>query len=221
MRRRAFLATTAASFVPLAGCGSDGTGGTPRDNGEPLSEAAIASDLSAQPHLGPGPTDAESVIIDVSDPSCPTCESHHAGAFGRIRSELVEAGSTAYVVRNVDFVYPWGTQASKALEATHERAPGVYWDLLDFYFDNQGSISTDNVLDRTESFLADTAVDGAATVADVESGAADAALAADVDTARTAGVSGVPTFFLFRDGRLRTSFSGPQSYSVFQSALGY
>jgi predicted DsbA family dithiol-disulfide isomerase len=53
------------------------------------------------------------------------------------------------------------------------------------------------------------------------SGHITTAVATDASIARAAGVEGVPTFFLFRDRRLRTSFAGPQNYGVFERALGY
>lgn len=243
MRRRTFLARSGAATLPiatLAGCAGDGGNGGSADadgsNGEgtaasaqqfgdgvALDDAAIARDLAAQPALGPDPSDAESVIFEVTDPSCPTCRSFHGQAFPRIKSELVEPGTTAFVVRNVDWVYDWSDDAARALEAVHDRSAVAYWDLLGHYFDSQSEFTAGNVLDRTATFLAETDidVDGDAVVADVEAGEYDDAVSADVTAARDAGAQSQPYFFLFKGGEQVTSFQGAQSYDVFRSSLGY
>ena len=241
MRRRTFLATSATAVAALAGCADDGSSdgdGTPTAgmgtdqmddgtatgtsaNDNSLADATIAQDLDAQPRLGPDPMAAESVIVEVTDPSCPTCRSFHAQAFPRIKSELVEPGTTAFVVRNVDWVYSWAPRASASLEAVHDRSPDAYWDLLSFYFETQGEFGSDNVLARTESHLNDAGLDGGSIVSAVENGEYDDAVAADVSVAREAGAQGQPYFFLFKDGSQVTSFSGAQSYDVFRSSLGY
>lgn len=248
MRRRTFLATGGTALAAMAGCTSDGGGnggdgsgsggsggnggggngggandgdGNGGGDGTALADAAIARDLGEQPSLGPAPMEAESVVIEVTDPSCPTCRSFHNQAFPKLKSELIDPGTTAFVARNVSWVYQWAGQASAALEAVHDRSPDAYWDLLDVYFGRQRSLDADSVLSRTESHLGDTDVDGAAVVEAVEAGEYDDAVSADESAAEDAGAQGQPYFFLFKNGELRTSFSGAQSYDVFRSSLGY
>jgi protein-disulfide isomerase len=211
-----------------AGClGSAGGGGGGGDGDEgggdttTLADHPVGRDLDAQPRLGPDPAAAAGTIVAFEDPSCPRCAAFEAQTVPKIRSELVEPGDAAYVVRTAPLVYPWGEPAIHALEATYARDADAFWALLGHYFAEQDAFDTGNVLDRTETFLsAETDVDGAAVAADAESGASDAAVGADVDAAEAADVSGTPTVFLFRDGEYRTRVTGSVSFDLVRQSLG-
>lgn len=228
--RRAFLAAGAGAAAALAGCAGGGTttdaptgttAGTATDGGGGgLPDHPALAAVEAQPALGdlsrPG------VIVAFEDPSCPLCRRFEENAYPRIVSELVEPGKAAFVFRGYPVVYPWGDPASHALEATYDADPGAFWGLKDFYFSVQADLGTDNVLDRTESYLAEnTDGDAASVVAAVEEGSYDAAVGTDLDAGEEAGASGTPAFFLFRDGEFRTGITGPQGYDVFAGALGF
>lgn len=247
MRRRTLLATSAAGLAGLAGCATDGVGGDgngtgeePRDQstdggesatadgppptptaGEPLAEARIASGLPAQPTLGPDPTIADSVIVAVTDPSSSRCASHHESTFPVLRERLVDTGRTAYVVRTVGFVDEWGDDAAAILEAVHDRAPEAYWGLLAHYFANSRSFAGDSHRDAAETYLAERGFDAAGIVGAAGDGEYEGAVDRDETAARNAGVTGVPHFFCFKDGRLRSDFQGVESVDAFERALGY
>ena len=209
-----------------AGClGSGGGGDGDEDGGSgdtpTLADHPVGGDLDAQPRLGPDPGTAAGTIVAFEDPSCPRCAAFEAQTVPKIRSELVDPGDASYVVRTAPLVYPWGEPAIHALEATHARDADAFWALLAHYFDEQDALDTGNVLDRTETFLrGETAVDGAAVVADAESGASGAAVRTDVDAAEAADVSGTPTVFLFRDGEYRTRVTGSVSFELVRQSLG-
>lgn len=98
---------------------------------------------------------------------------------------------------------------------------GRHWALADRYFSTQSAVDAGNVLDRTRSFLdGETTVDGAAVVADVRAGRADAAVETDRSAASDAGAAATPTVFLFRDGTYRTRATGSVSFGVVRNALG-
>lgn len=206
------------------------SGGEPTETESPASTAdtsggavslpdhPIATELAAQPRYGG--LDGH-LIVAFEDPSCPRCAAFEKQTVPKIRSELVDPGDAAYVVRTAPLVYPWGEPAIHALEATYARDADAFWALLAHYFDDQDAFDGGNVLDRTESFLSgETAVDGGAVVADAESGASDEAVGADVDAAEAADVSGTPTVFLFRDGEYRTRVTGSVSFDLVEQSLG-
>lgn len=236
MYRRTFL-TTAATATLLAGClGTSDSGDrsseaetteTPTESSSmesddnPLGGHPAATDLAAQPFLGPDPASASAVIVAFADPSCPNCARFESQTVPQIESDLVEPGTATFVYRNMPIIYPWGKPATQALEATFAQDADAFWALKDHYFASQSTFDTDNVLAKTESFLADnTAVDAAAVVADAEAKTYDDAVQADLAAGREAGVNSTPTSFLFRDGEFVTKVTGPKSYTVFEEALG-
>jgi protein-disulfide isomerase len=197
--------------------GGDGSGGT----APPLADHPVGQNVDAQPRLGPDPAEATGVVVAFEDPSCPRCATFEAVTVPKIKSELVDPGDAALVVRTVPLVYPWGEPAIQALEATYARDADAFWALFAHYFDEQDAFDTDNVLDRTAAFLnAETDVDGAAVVSDAEATAYDDAVGIDLEAAEAADVSGTPTVFLFRDGEYRTRVTGSVSFELVRQSLG-
>lgn len=177
-----------------------------------------ATGINEQPTLGdrgwPG------VIVAFEDPSCRNCARFDRETLPQITSELVETGDVAYVFRGYPVVFEWGETASQALEAVFDRDPAAMWKLKAHYFEFQDEFSTDNVLEKTSSFLdSNTAVEGSAVAEDVEADAYGDAVQVDFDAGQEADAAGTPTFYLFRDGEFQTSVSGPQDYSIFENVL--
>ncbi|WP_256687248.1 DsbA family protein [Halococcus qingdaonensis] len=247
LRRRAFLASAVAAGA-LAGClGSGGTGsadtadgtggsnendsgsGSMSPNGStaiagtaaPVLDHPAATTLAAQPFLGPAPGTAPATIVAFEDPSCHNCRRFNEDTLPAIESKLVEPGEATFVYRNFPHAFAWGEPAMQALEAAFARGEEPFWALEGHYFATQEEFSEENVLDRTEEFLAaETAVDASAVVADAEAKAFDRAIQRDADAGDAAGVVSTPTFYLFRDGKFLTEVRGAQSYRVFAQALG-
>ncbi|MFB6184179.1 MAG: DsbA family protein [Haloarculaceae archaeon] len=249
-RRDVLAGVTTLGSAVLAGCSGDTGGGddaggddasgdaetgtrtTPSEDGTDrttTTDANADSDLEThpgtagldgQPTLGLDPTEATGVVVAFEDPSCPTCARWERQTFPTLQSKLVDGGDVAFVFRGYPVIKPWGEPATKALEATYDRDAGVFWRLRAHYFANQGAFDAETVLSKTEAFLADTAVDGAAVVAAVRNGDADAAVNVDLSAGRAANVRGTPGFLLFRDGSFRTKVIGAQGYDVFATALG-
>lgn len=251
MRRRTFVGVLAASGVSLAGCfgggapgsgedtpnaggtagdgssgGEDGTDTTDTETGEnrtkTLRNHPAAAKIDSEPRIGPAVGDADGVIIEFADPSCPSCARFEQRTYPKIKSQLVETGRVAFVYREYPNVYPWGEAASQALEGTFAQEASAFWGLKSYYYANSDAFTEDNVLGKTETHLNEnTNVDGRAVVNGVENGEFEAMVQQDVDTANDAGVGGTPAFFLFRSGSFVTKITGPQAYSVFKNSLGY
>lgn len=235
MERRRFLTAvgTGATAI-LAGCGSNsggpgtdsgGASGVPTNTspseglGMNVPDHEAAAGIRDQPRLGnfEGHT-----VVAFEDPSCPRCRAFELEVVPEVRSKLVDPGKATFVARNYPVIYPWGKPASQALEATFARDSDAFWALWAFYFEEQSSLSTGNVLDRTASFLdSETALDGAAVRADASEKTYDSAVQTDLDAGRSAGAGGVtPSVFLFRDGEYVTKAQGSVSYNVISTALG-
>jgi len=240
MDRRTFLAAGVA--VSVAGClGGNGGGGgdgdasptttdmmdetaspTPTPTGERLENHPAGANLGAQPTLGPDPFEAEATIIAFEDPSCPRCAAFERNTVPKIKSELVDTGRGAFVFRGYPVIYPWGKPATQALEATYARDAEAFWALATHYFENQSSFGTDNVLEKTRTFLAEnTDLDAEAVVTDAEAKAYDDQVQLDLDAGEQAGAGRTtPSVYLFKNGRYRTKAAGSVSYSVVKNALG-
>lgn len=239
-RRRVLLGTGALALGSIAGCSGSGDGGGGNGGGggyggggggssgstttaETLESHPAASGLADQPTRGPDPSEAEAVIVDFSDPSCPRCRAFEEQVFPQIESELVATGTASFVFRGYPVIYPWGEPATQALESTYARDADAFWALKDYYYAEQSTFDTDNVLDRTRAFLADnTDLDAEAVVSDAESAAHGAAVQADLDAGMAAGAGRTtPHLFLFKDGEYVTKAAGSVSFSVVANALGY
>jgi protein-disulfide isomerase len=242
--RRAFLAAGAGGLAALAGCtalgggdgggGGDGRGGGSDDGtgaaspsgtatGTPgaLGGHPAAAGIGDQPTLGPAPTEATATIVAFEDPSCTLCRRFERNTFPTLRADYVEPGDLSFVYRGYPVVYPWGKPATQALESTFAASESAFWALKDHYYAEQDAFGTENVFERTGTFLAEeTEVDAASVVEDARNGRHDAAVQADIEAARAAEAGGqTPIFYLFRDGAFRTKVQGPQGADVFAAAL--
>jgi hypothetical protein len=135
---------------------------------------------------------------------------------------VVEPGEGAYVLRTYPVVYPWGEPATQALESTFARDSEAYWSLFDHYFAEQSSFDSDNVLERTATFLTEeTDIDGEAVASDARDKAHDDAVQADIQAAEDAGLGETtPIILLFEDGEFVTKVNGSVSYDIIAEALG-
>lgn len=216
MHRRRFLAIAGTGAAgSLAGCG----GGSGDGDGRTLRDHPAAAGLDALPRRGP--LDGHAVLT-FEDPSCPRCRAFHEEVVPAIRSNIVEPGEGAYVLRTYPVVYPWGEPATQALASTYARSDAAFWSLLDHYFTNQREFDAETVLDRTESFLgSETDLDGAAVVADAAAEAHGEAVQRNLDAAEAADIGRTtPTVLLFRDGEYVTSANGSVSYDLIAETLG-
>ncbi len=212
--RRRYLAGLAA-MTALAGCSGGG------DDAQSVQEHPSGEGIESQPVLGPAPGEAEGTIVAFEDPSCPTCGRFESSAFPKLKSNLIDEGRVSFVFRSIPVVYDWGEPATMALEATYDRSESAFWSLKSHYYAQQAGFTTDNVLDRTESFLADeTDVDAAAVRADTEAGAFQDAVDLDLSASESAGVEATPTLFCFDADGFTTSVSGPVGYQSLKGALG-
>lgn len=223
-RRRRFLAGVGTvSSIAVAGClggDSDPESGATA-GGDTLQTHPLGQDVREQPWLGPDPLDASATLIVLDDPSCPRCAAFHQGTLSELKATHVEAGTLSIVARPYPVVYEWGGPASHALEATFDRDEAAFWDLQDYYFDQQSSFDASNVVDRTETWLDDnTSLDGGAVADDVRTEAFADRIEATLQAGEDAGAGGTtPASFAFADGEFRTSLNGSQSTETIETAL--
>ena len=180
-----------------------------------------AKDIGFEPTAGKFPPQTEATIVEFQDASCGICKRFDAQTFPMLYANLVRTGKVTFVSRDYAHTHDWAEQATRALNSTYARRRNTYWTLKSWYYANQGTFTTDNILDETHAFVSEeTKVDADAVIHDVKNEAYDDIYRADERARKEAGVDGTPVFFLFKDGEFVTRFTGNQSYSVFKNSLG-
>lgn len=192
------------------------------DGGNTPEDHPATDGIEDQPTLG-DPASATGTIVEFSDPGCGVCAAFHDGNFQEIESELVEPGEAAvvfrpYPVREYDASEP----GSHAMVATAERDEEAFWELKQFYYDEHGSFSSEDIYDRTAEFLNEnTGVDGDAVAEEAQDEVHQSTLDTNLDAGMDAGAGGeTPVFYLFREGEFVTEIRGNQNLDVFRTALG-
>ena len=215
IRRRRFLSLSALALTGCLGSnggeggrGGGGIGFDDHPSTRGIEDAAVIGDESSGRR-----------IVAFEDPSCSTCARFSSETFPSLEEDA-ENGEIAFYLRAVPFIRPWSDTATPALYATHERDADTFWVLLESYYENQGSISTDNVEERTRDFLADTPVDGDEVLADVSEGTHEEKVQTALEIFEEEGSGQTPTFFLFDSDGFVTRTSGARSYNTFATALG-
>jgi len=220
MHRRRVLTLAGAGVVgSLAGCGGSSGNGSDGGSGQPLRDHPAAAGIEAQPRYG----DLDGhVVLAFEDPSCTLCRRFHGNVLPEIRSNIVDPGLGAYVIRTYPVIYPWGEPATQALESTFARSGDAFWTLFDHYFATQGQFDESNVLDRTATFLnRETDLDGDAVVSDAENQVHNDAVRADLSAGENADLPAqTPILVLFRDGEFVSTVNGSVSYDLIAETLG-
>lgn len=165
-----------------------------------------------------GNPDADITIVEFSDFQCPYC----SRASTTVEQVIEQYGDD---VRLVYLQYPlgnhpWARPASIAALCAAQQDPAAFWTLHDNYFQNQPTITPDNVMAKSREFLAGTSVDAESWTSCTEDATSEAhqqALATldrDMALAKEYGVSGTPGFFV--NGRY---LNGAQPFEAFEAVI--
>jgi len=163
-------------------------------------------------HLTAGNRDARVVVIEYSDFQCPAC-----GAYAPILKQLESeyADRVAFVFRHFPLrsIHLNAEPAARAAEAAAQQ--GKFVEMRDKLYDTQSAWS--NLTDPASTFKEYAGELGLNTdtfSSDYTSQAVRDHINADVDSGRSAGISGTPTFYL--NG---TKLSNPSSVEAFRRLI--
>ena len=173
-----------------------------RAEAEAVKATELASKLEAAVEGVPmrGPADAPVTIVEFSDFQCPYC-TRGANTVEEIMKKY--DGDVRFVFKHfpLDF-HKWAKAASIAAHCAGNQNDDAFWKLHDAYFANQRALTPENVVSKSEEYLAGTSVDMgqwktcAADTNSDEYKAASAAVDADMELGKSLGVSGTPGFFV-------------------------
>ncbi len=148
----------------------------------------VPLDLAAAPRLGPA--DAKVLVVVFSDFECPFCRRASAPI---LRLQKHYAIGLAFMHYPLEMAHPHAEGAARAAWAAHRQ--GKFWQMHDALFAH----SPDLEWPQVQKIAKEIGLDFGRFARDVESAEAKAAIAADKEQGRKAGVDGTPTFFV--DGR--------------------
>jgi len=161
--------------------------------------AGLLSDATADLPFR-GRADAPVTIVEFSDFQCPYC----GRAFPTVEQILKNHPNDVkfvYVHFPLD-MHPWAMPSAIAAVCAANQDQAAQWVLHDRFFQNQGDITSENVIDRAREFLSGTNVDLDAWNECIQDSSSDAhqeavaAVNASIQLGRQVGVSGTPGFFV-------------------------
>lgn len=165
-----------------------------------------------------GKSSAPVTIVEFSDFECPYC----ARVVPTVKQLLEKYPDDVRIVfMHLPLaIHPWAEPAAVAATCAARESNDAFWSLHDFYFENQASIETDNLIDMSRSHLEGTGVDLASwtdCASNTESTTYKEALSSvrsSSETAKKYGATGTPAFFV--NGRF---LSGAQPLSAFEEII--
>jgi protein-disulfide isomerase len=156
-------------------------------------------------------------MVEYTDYECPFCRQFHLDSFEQIRRNYVDTGKIRYVSR--DFPLDFHRNARPAAAAARCAAEqGKFWELRHALIVNASKLEAEQIA----GYAKEQKLDLARFEACMKSGRQQAAIEADMEEGRKAGVSGTPSFVIGRvvNGRLEGErIVGAQPYMAFAAKL--
>jgi len=159
---------------------------------------ALAASIEGRPFRGNA--DAAVTIVEFSDFQCPYC-TRGAATVEQVLEQYPEDVKFVFMHFPLGF-HPWAKPAAIAANCAGLQNPDAFWTLHDAYFQNQKQLTPENILAKSESYLAGSGIDmkqwnNCAAKTDSAEYAAEAAkVDADMAFGQSMGVSGTPGFFV-------------------------
>ncbi len=160
--------------------------------------AQIAASIEGRPFRGS--EDAVVTIVEFSDFQCPYC-TRGAATVEQILERYPNDVKFVFQHFPLGF-HPWAKPAAIAANCAGLQNPDAFWTLHDAYFKDQKQLTPENVVSKSETYLAGSGIDMntwkncAADTNSAEYKAEAANVDADMAFGQAMGVSGTPGFFV-------------------------
>ncbi len=198
----------------------------------PYSKDAVnISDVNTAGEPVLGQQDAPVTLVMYEDFQCPFCRVHSQRTQPEIVSNYVESGDVKLVWK--DFPIPqlghnWAVPASAAMECVYRQDNNAFWQVEKQIFDNQDSITEEDVQSQVISYAEEEGVNGTKVRNCIESGNPLEEVSGDKREGKsynatvggTRFVSGTPSFVIYgSDTEKGTAISGAVPYDLFDRLI--
>jgi protein-disulfide isomerase len=167
-----------------------------------------------------GQEDAPVTIYAFEEFQCPFCKKFEEGAFQKISSNYVESGKVRVVWKDYPLppkMHPWAGKSAVQMECVYRQDEEAFWNVKKRIFDNQRSLTVDNIDDRIQGWAAQEGVSKSAIQQCAKQDNVRQEINQDM---QEGGRLGTPTLFIGKTGSSDfTKISGAQPYSVFKNAI--
>ncbi|MFZ0211165.1 MAG: thioredoxin domain-containing protein [Candidatus Acidiferrales bacterium] len=159
---------------------------------DPFADNRAKLHLSDSPSKGPA--DAKVTVVEFSDFECPHCRELH----NIINAVEPEFPQVRFVFKNFPLVeiHPWAMTAALAARCAYQSSPDAFWKLHNAIFDNQDSITADNVWDNLSAFSTAAGVAPDSLHACMIAPDTKARVDADIAEGKSLSVESTPTLFI-------------------------
>jgi len=198
MRTRLFIGALLVSFT--LGCLGNVESG--------IKQPVDARDLAGAGH-SLGAADAPVTIVEFSDYECPFCGSFNRETFPKIKSAYIDTGKVRFIYRHAPLEFHEHARgAAEAAECAGRQ--GLFWQMHETLFNNQGDLSAFNYRRWAGEMGADTTAFNQC----LESKLGAPAVDADLKEANEIGVSGVPVLIINK-----RVLGGARPFDAFKQAV--
>jgi protein-disulfide isomerase len=122
---------------------------------DPLAE--VRKKITLEGYPSKGPADARVVLVEYADYECPSCKQLDT----ILRALLPNFPQVRLVFKDFPLtqIHPWAATAANAGRCAYKQNPTTYWKFHDLVFDNQETISPENVWERLQDYATQSGLD--------------------------------------------------------------
>jgi protein-disulfide isomerase len=175
---------------------------------------AIMAKISLKDEPMRGNPNAKVTIVEYADFQCSVCGRAYTIIETQVMKEYGDKVRLIFKNFRLSNMHSWAESAALASACARRQSADGFWKLYDFFFQNQKTITPDNLKAKAEDIIKAAGLDVAAFDTCLDSRAAADLVKADQDEAEALGVRLTPTFFI--NGR---RLEGTQPYAKFKAVL--
>ncbi len=164
-----------------------------------------------------GRSDAPLTVVEYTDYQCPFCKRFHDTTFPELKKNFIDTGKVRFISRNLPLPFhQFALQAAQAAVCAGEQ--GKYWEMRDLLFKNQHKLDRESLV----GYARDLSLKADEFAGCLDDGKRRKEIEDEAASARSAGISGTPSFVLGREkgksveGR---KIVGAQPYAAFAGQI--
>src|SRR5487761_25364 len=159
---------------------------------DPFAANRAKLQLSDSPSIGPA--NAKVTVVEFSDFECPHCQA----LYTILKTVEPEFPQVRFVFKNFPLteIHPWAMTAAIAARCAFQSSNDAFWKVHNQLFDNQSTITADNVWDEATGFAASAGISADSIHSCMAAPETKTRVEADIAEGKTLGVDSTPTIFI-------------------------